>query len=153
MALKTLELISILLAAFVGGMFWGPWLALSRSMKTFAPDVFLAIVHRMSPNMASIMTVMMPLGLLSMIPILALSYGRRPATFYLTLGGFALFAGALLVTLIIEVPIVKQIETWTVRTLPERWWRLRDRWGAFHVVRVATSGAGLLLLVAAAIYP
>jgi uncharacterized membrane protein len=151
--LKTLELISIVLAAFVGGMFWGPWLALSRSMKTFAPDVFLAVVHRMSPNMASVMTAMMPIGLLSMLPVLALSYGGRPATFYLTLGAFALFAGALLVTLIIEVPIVKQIETWTVSTFPENWRRLRDRWGAFHLVRVATAGAGLLLLTAAAIYP
>jgi len=150
--LKTLELISIVLAAFVGGMFWGPWLALSRSMKTFAPDVFLAIVHRMSPNMAAVMTAMMPVGLLSMLPVLVLSFGVRPVTFYLTLGALASFVCALLVTMVIEVPIVRQIETWTVATLPEDWPRLRDRWGAFHIVRVAAAGAGLLLLTAAAIY-
>ena len=152
MTLKTLELISIVLAAFVGGMFWGPWLALSRSMNTFAPEVFLAVVHQMNRNMAPLMTAMMPIALASMIPVLIIAYGARPATFYLTLAGLAFFVVALLVTVIIEVPIVKQIATWTLSTLPSDWRRLRDRWGAFHVVRVLAGGGGLLSLVAAAIY-
>jgi hypothetical protein len=45
----------------------------------------------------------------------------------MTMAGFALFLAALLVTIIIEVPIVKQIEAWTVSTLPENWQQLRDR--------------------------
>jgi uncharacterized membrane protein len=59
---------------------------------------------------------------------------------------------ALLVTVLIEVPIVKQIETWTASTLPGNWEQLRDRWGAFHVVRVIAALAGLVLLVVGAIY-
>jgi uncharacterized membrane protein len=114
MPLKTLELISIILSALVGGMFWEPWLALSRSISTFTPDVFLAIVRRMSANVASVMTPLLPAALLSMVPVLSISYNDRPETFYLTLTGFALFIAALLVTLLVEVPIVKQIETWTV---------------------------------------
>ena len=58
---------------------------------------------------------------------------------------------ALAVTLLVEVPIVKQMETWTVPTLPDDWRQRRDRWGAFHIIRVAASLAGLVCLLARAI--
>jgi len=63
-----------------------------------------------------------------------------------------LFLAALVVTVLIEVPIVKQIVTWTDSTLPDKWQQLRDRWGAFHVIRVFAGIAGLVLLVVGAIY-
>ena len=152
MTLKIGELISIILSAFVAGMFWGPWLALSRSMATFEPDVFLAIVQRMNRNMTSLMTILMPAALLSIVPVLLVSYSRQPETFYLMLAAFALFTVALLVTVLVEVPIVKQIATWTVSTLPGNWQQVRDRWEAFHVVRVVAGLAGLVLLVVGAIF-
>lgn len=93
-------------------------MALSRSISTFAPEVLLAIVNRLSRNIAPVMTVLIPAALLSMVPVLFLSFDEGPRTFYLTLAGFALFLAALLVTIIVEVPIVKQIETWRVSTLP-----------------------------------
>jgi len=152
MTLKIGELISIVLSALVAGMFCGPWAALSRSISTFTPEVFLVIVHRMNRNMAAVMTILMPVALLSIVPVLFFSYNGRPETFYLTLIGFALFIVALLVTVLVEVPIVKQIETWTVSTLPGDWQQLRDRWGAFHVIRIVASLAGLVLLLVGAIY-
>jgi hypothetical protein len=151
-ALKIWEFVSIALSALAGGMYWGPWLALSRSMRTFKPEVFLDIVDRMNRNMESVMTVLTPASLLSIAPVLFFSYNAQPMTFYLTLAGFALFVVALLVTVIVEVPIVKQIVTWTVGTLPDDWQQVRDRWGAFHVVRVGAGMGGLVLLVAGAIF-
>jgi uncharacterized membrane protein len=150
--MKIWELISIVLSVLVSGMFWGPWLALSRSFSIFKPEIFLAIVHRMNRNMASVMTILMPAALLSIVPVLLISYNEQPRTFYLTLTGFALFIVALLVTVLVEVPIVKQIETWTVSTLPGNWQQLRDRWGAFHVIRIVASIAGLVLLLVGAIF-
>ena len=152
MTLKIWELISIVLSALVAGMFCGPWMALSRSINTFKPELFLAIVHRMNLNLAPVMTILMPAALLSIVPVLFISYNEQPMTFYLTLTGFALFIVALLVTVLVEVPIVKQIATWTVTTLPANWEQLRDRWGAFHVIRIVTSLAGLVLLVVEAIF-
>ena len=149
--LKIGELISIVLSAFAGGMYWGPWLALSRSMRTFKPEVFLDIVDRMNRNMESVMTILAPAALLSIAPVLFLSY-NQPRTFYMTLAGFALFAVALLVTVLVEVPIVKQMVTSTAATLPGNWQQLRDRWGAFHIVRVVAGIGGLVLLVAGAIF-
>ncbi len=152
MNLKIWELISIVLSTLVTGVFWGPWVALTRSIRTFAPEVFLAIVNRLSRNIAPVMTVLMPAALLSMVPVLLLCFNEGPRTFYLTLAGFAFFLAALLVTIIVEVPIVKQIETWRVSTLPGNWQELRDRWLAFHVIRVLASFAGLVLLLIAAIF-
>ena len=152
MVLKTLELISILIAAFVGGMFWGPWLGLTRSLNTFAPDVLIAIVQRMNRNMSAVMTPMLPIALVAMIPVLIASGMVQSAVFATTLAGFALFLVALLVTMIIEVPIVKQIVTWTVATLPANWQQLRDRWGTFHIIRVVAGIGGLVLLLAGAIF-
>lgn len=150
--MKSWQLISIILSAFVAGMFHGPWVALSRSMKTFTPDVFLAIVDRMNRNMAPVMTVLMPATLLSIIPVLFLSYHRQPAVFYLNATALALFVIALLVTVFIEVPIVEKIVTWKVTTLPGNWQQLRDRWTRFHVIRVIAGLASLILLVIAAIF-
>jgi len=49
------ELISIVLSTLVTGVIWGPWVALSRSISTFAPEVILAIVNRLSRNTAPVM--------------------------------------------------------------------------------------------------
>jgi uncharacterized membrane protein len=152
MTLKIWELISIVLSVLVSGLFWGPWLALSRSMATFEPEVFLAIVDRMNRNMAPVMTILMPTALLSIVPVLFISYNERPETFYLAFTGLALFIVALLVTVLVEVPIVKQIATWTVSTLPDNWQQLRDRWGAFHIIRIGASIVGLVLLLVGAIF-
>jgi hypothetical protein len=116
--MKTWELISIVSSALVAGMFHGPWVALSRSMRTFTPEVFLAIVDGMNSNMAPVMTVLMPSALLSIIPVLLFSYSQQPMTFYLYLMAFALFIIALAVTVFVEIPIVTEIVTWTVPTLP-----------------------------------
>ena len=125
---------------------------MSRSLKTFKPEVFLDIVDRMNQNMAGLMTLLTPVALLSIVPVLFLSFGNQAMTFYMNLAGFALFLIALLVTVLVEVPIVKKIVAWTISTLPDNWQQLRDRWGAFHVVRVVAGIAGLVVLVVGAIF-
>ena len=150
--MKTWQLISIVLSALTVGMFHGPWIALSRSMKTFSPEFFLEIVDRMNRNMAPVMTVLMPGTMLSIVPVLLSSYRQLPMVFYLSAVALLLFLIALLVTVVIEVPIVQQIVTWTPSTLPGNWQQLRDRWMRFHVVRVIAGIASLIFLLVAAIF-
>ena len=80
MTLKIWEIVSILLSALVGGMFWGPWVGLSRSIATFKPEVFLAIGHRMGRNFATIMPILMPAALLAIVPVLLLARNVRPGS-------------------------------------------------------------------------
>lgn len=150
--MKTWELISIVFSALTAGMFHGPWIAVSRSLKTFAPEVFLQIVDQMNRNMAPAMTVLMPATMLSIIPLLLLSYHQQPMVFYLSSAALLLFLIALLVTVVVEVPIVQQIVTWTPSTLPGNWRQLRDRWMKFHLIRVFAGVASLILLLVAALF-
>ena len=152
MTLKIWQLVSAFLAALVTGVFFGPWLGLSRSVTTFKPEVFIAIGQRMIRNLSPVMPILMPAALASIVPVLVISYGERPETFYLNLAGLGLFIVALLVTLIVEVPIDNQIKRWTAATLPADWTRLRDRWEAFHAVRTFASVVGLALLLIGAIF-
>jgi hypothetical protein len=150
--MKTFELIGVLLNALVAGVFWGPWVGLTRSIATFEPDAFVAIGHRLNLNLAPLMTVLMPVALLSTVPTLVLSYGDHPTTFAATLAGAAMFALALVVTVAVEAPIAARIKSWSPATLPADWRAQRDRWASVHIVRVVAGVLGLGLLAAGAIY-
>jgi uncharacterized membrane protein len=152
MAVNTFEVISAVLLAFVGGMYWGPWLALTRSMAIFEPEVFLPVLKRLNRNMAPIMTAMLPLSLVSTVPGLVLTFSKHPETFYLTLAALILFAVTLLVTMLIEVPIVRSLDVETVAAMPDDWQRRRDRWGTFHLLRIVPAIVGLTLLLVGAIF-
>ena len=149
--LHVLDVVSITLAALVMGIFWGPWLALTRSISTLAPDTFVVVVHRLDENLGGIMGVLFPVTLLSMIPVIILTVGQ-PASFILAILGFALFLLALVVTAAVEVPIVKQIRGWTVSTVPRDWEGLRDRWVSFHLLRVVPGIVGVAVLIAGALW-
>ena len=151
MALKIAESFSILVVALAGGMFWGPWLALTISIHAFAPQPFLAVVGRLNRNMAAVMTVLLPAALGSIIPVLVLAYGHHRSTFWLAGSSFVLYLLALVVTVRIEVPLVKKMVQWRADALPADWQQIRDRWSSFHIVRVVAAIIGLGLLVIGAL--
>ena len=72
--------------------------------------------------------------------------------FYLHAAALLLFLLALLVTVVVEVPIVQQIVAWTPSTIPGNWRQLRDRWMRFHVIRVVAGIGSLVLLLVAALF-
>ena len=152
MILKVFEIINLTIAAIVGGMYWGPWLALSRSLDKLEPSAFLAVVQRLNNNMASIMTLLSPLSLLTTVGVIVWYWTDNNRTsFYLAVTGLLLLVLAVFVTVSIEVPIVKRIVTWTVTTLPTDWQQQRDKWQRNHITRVLTGLGGLILLLCAAI--
>lgn len=152
LAVAVAQLIAIVVAALVAGVFWGPWVGLTRSVAGFTPEVFLAIGERLNRNLGPLMRVPMPVSLLLTVLVVVLSAGERPLTFALSLAGLALFVLALVVTLVVEVPIANRVAGWTVPTLPADWRRQRDRWASVHVVRVVSGIAGLALLVGGAVF-
>jgi hypothetical protein len=151
MLLNLLDVATIVLAALILGVFWGPWLALTRSMNTLPPAVFLAVTHRLDKNLGRNMTVLYPITLLAVVAMAVFSFGR-PVAFVLVLAGLAMFVLALVVTSAVEVPIVEQIRGWTEITIPSNWQALRDRWVSFHLLRVIPGILGVALLVAGALW-
>lgn len=152
MTLRAWQFVNIFLAALVVGVFWGPWLGLSRSIALFPPETFLAIGKTMIGNLAPVMPILMPAAILTTIPVLVLLYRRRSAALGPTLMAFTLFIAALLITLLVEVPIDNQIREWTPSSLPGNWQELRDRWATFHVIRTFASVGGLALMLGGALF-
>ena len=146
------ELIAIVLTGLVTGVFFGPWLGLSRSIDQFSPQTFLAIGKRMIGNLRPVMPVLMPLAILSVV---AAAVVLRPASvcgFWLTIAGLIFFLCALLITLIVEVPIDNQIRRWTLETMPAEWEEIRDRWERFHALRTFASIVAFVLVTAGAVF-
>ena len=152
MMLELAELLSLLLTALLTGMYLAPWVALSRSMHTFTPEVFLAVVGRLNRNMAPFMTVLLPLTLLSLLSVTLLACGHAPLLAWTGLANLLLSALTLAVTVGIEVPIVQQIVTWTASGMPENWRQLRDRWVHFHLYRIVPAALGLVLLAVGVVF-
>ena len=73
--------------------------------------------HTIIRNLGVPMSILMPLSLLSAIVVLLL-LPKQSKEFSLALAGLLLMIVALIVTLGIEVPIDRQIEQWTLATLP-----------------------------------
>ncbi|HEX4444158.1 MAG TPA: anthrone oxygenase family protein [Galbitalea sp.] len=151
MLLRLLDILAIVLAALILGVFWGPWLALTRSMNTLPPAVFLAVTHRLDRNLGRAMTVLYPVSLLAIIAMAVLSFGSALA-FGLIVAGLAMLVLALVVTTVVEVPIVAQVRGWTESTMPANWQKLRDRWMSFHLLRVIPGILGVGLLVGGALW-
>lgn len=152
--MSTLLVVSIVLAGLVVGVYWGPWIALTRTIASFEPAVLLPLVARLSANLAPVMTVLMPLTLLSVAAVAVVAAFGHPVTLILSVVAFVLLALTLVVTMAVEVPIVKTIESWTLDTLPPDWRERRDRWVSFHLLRVIPGVVALALLATAAVaYP
>src|SRR5215217_7841052 len=129
MKLKLAQFINILLLFLVAGVLWGTWFSLARSITSITPKTFLAIGQIMIGNLALPMSILMPIALLSTLPVLFLLYRQKSTpAFYLTLCGLVLFVVALVITLVVNVPIDNQIKQWMVETLPTNWEAIRDRW-------------------------
>jgi hypothetical protein len=149
--MKTWELVCIISSSLVAALFGGPWVAFSPSFKSFHPKLFLGIVTHLSQNLAPAITVLMPLSVLSMIPLLIDSHGSNVLTFDLNLVAFVLSIGSLLVAALFEVPVVNEIAAWTSSSIPDDWQRQRDRWLTIHQIRVVVGLASLLALILAAL--
>jgi hypothetical protein len=149
--MKTWELLCIVSSSLVLALFHSPWVALSRSFKSTSPEMFLGIVSRMSQNMAPALIVLMPISLLSMIPILLYSHASNTVAFGFDLTALALNLLSLVVTVIFEVPIVTEVIAWTSSSLPTDWQQRRDRWIVVHMIRVLAGVVSLLSLIIAAL--
>ena len=145
MKLKLAQFPTNILFALVMGVFWGTWYALSRSIGLLREQTFLDIGHTTIRNLGVPMSILMPLSLVSAIVVLLLA-PKRSKVFALALAGFLLMIVALVVTLGIEVPIDRQIEQWTVATLPSDWKELRDRWEFYRAIRTFVSIGALGLM-------
>ncbi|SDD72065.1 protein of unknown function [Mucilaginibacter pineti] len=147
-----LEFVAIFLLMLVTGVFWGPWFALSRSLSAFSAGEFIKIAKIMSANLGAPMRFLLPLCIIAMLLTVWFYPQKSAIGFYAGIMAVALIIISLIITIAIEVPIVKGVEEWTVETIPTNWTAIRDRWIKFHVVRTLTSLCSFACFVVAILY-
>jgi uncharacterized membrane protein len=143
MKLRTVEFISVMLAALVMGVFWGSWFTLTRSLPDFSAEEFIHIGKTIIGNVAIPMAIIMPATLLFMLIAVFLSRRVSKRSFLFYCLAFVLMVITLIITVGVEVPIDNQIKTWTESTAPSNWESLRQRWEQFHTLRTFTSIASV----------
>ena len=148
--MDTWELLSIALVAAVVGLFSGPRAALTKSIRSCTFEVFVETVDRMNWSLAPALTVFLPAACLSLSLAVLMSYHEFPKLFFLNVVALLLFLATLLVAIIFELPIVKEIATWPATLkIPDDWQHIRQRWLRIHIVRIALGLSSLLLLITA----
>jgi len=147
--MRVAQFVNLMLLSLVTGIFWGTWFSLSRAIELITPSTFLEVGKTMIVNLGGPMSILMPLALLSTLPVLYFMYrDRRMQDFSLVLLGLLLFVVALIGTLTVNAPIDRQINEWTLTTLPSDWMQIRDRWELWHTVRTFASVIGLACVLA-----
>jgi drug/metabolite transporter (DMT)-like permease len=154
MLVKVAHFVSIMLYVLVAGVMWGTWLSLARTMTEYEAATFLDDGKHMINNLGTVMAVLMIAAVaIGLVTVLVLYRHRSRVAGRLALAALALMLGVMAVTLAVEVPIDKQIMTWTLGTLPADWTDIRARWATFHTLRTFLSLASVAAAVAAALAP
>jgi len=149
---QLIQFVALFLLMMVTCIFWGPWLSLHRSMKTFTKDEFIHIVKVMAANLAIPMRIIMPLCIL-FISLSVVFYQQKDSFgFYMIITSLCLSIVALLVTILVEVPIVNQIKQWTTASIPTDVETIQDRWLKFHVIRTFASLASFACFAASVLF-
>jgi uncharacterized membrane protein len=139
MTTHIIQFLNLFVLMLVTGIFWGPWFSLHRSIKVFNPEEFIHIVQTLAANLAVPMRILMPLCILLMFLSGIIYPDKNSFGFYLNLTALGLSLIFLVITILVEVPIVTQIKQWTHDSFPSNWDTFRNRWLKFHVIRTFAS--------------
>ncbi len=139
MPLKTARFFNLVLMLLMTGTFWGTWFGLSPAKRTFSADVYTIVRQAENRAIGPVMPVLMVCVLLSTLVVLWLIRDRRRPAFALTLLAALCIVVAIASTLLINVPINTQTNTWSPAAPPANWMQLRDQWELAHTIRTALA--------------
>jgi uncharacterized membrane protein len=141
---KPVSLLAVLLVGLIAGLLVGTAIdhhrlrVLDAAAWTLARQSIDAVFGKLLPWWWNI----------TLLLLLFAAYLNQGRTRWLFLSAGVLLLFGIVITVVIEVPINKQISSWTPASIPPNWMELRERWLSFHNVR---SAAGVLAFACALI--
>ena len=148
---KIVQFVALLLTALSMGVHFGTWLTEGPLRRTQSGALFIEIhqgrdrvVARVMPILGSAALIFLALGVFFVRAV--------PAAFALSLAGLGLCIGDMLVTVLVNVPINREVQTWQPDAPPAEWKRLRDRWERFHSIRALLIVSGFALFAASVVF-
>ena len=142
---------AIVALLLVCGVFWGLYFALSRSYHLFTASELAKIARTIVANLEVPMRNVSLLCLTLMGLSMAFYPDRTSWGFFGMIISLLLIMGSLIITTVIEVPINRQVVTWTNEKVPESWEQLRGRWQYYNIVRTVIALLSFALFAAVVI--
>ena len=134
--------LAVLMAGLVAGLLFGTVLE-HEQLKVLPAKPWVLARQSIDAVFSRLMPWLWNTTLLLLAAAAYLTHGH--ARWLFAAAALILLAG-IVVTLIIEVPLNKQIALWTQETIAPEWASVRDRWVRFHAVRTV---AGVVAFVCA----
>jgi uncharacterized membrane protein len=110
-----------------------------------------AVHVRAAQTLARALGTVMPfwyaLTLLLSLATTFIAHGMWSRPWWMALGSTVLFAGMIVYSILLPVPINNQVARWEPDSLPANWRELRRRWDRLHAIRVGFLIVALILLV------
>jgi uncharacterized membrane protein len=120
----------------------------NAAIRLLSAEGYVAMHQQLERVHARVMPVFVNLALLASI-VVAILERSRLLVVSLEIVGIGALLVAIANTIMFELPINRQIHSWTASAPPEKWSDARDRWIAFNNVRQAAMQVALICLLAA----
>ena len=135
MAATVVLFLAVLMAGLVAGLLFGTVLEHEQLKVLPAKPWVLA-----RQSIDAVFSRLMPwLWNTTLLLLAAAAYLTHDRARWLFAAAAAILLAGIVVTLVIEVPLNKQIASWTQETILPEWASVRDRWVRFHAVRTVAG--------------
>ena len=141
--------LALFFVALISGASLAVWL--DNNSTGMSPAFFVEKMQHSIRVLTVPLPVMAILGLL--FTVASTIYARRDRlSFYLLLAACICLIAGVLTTVLGNIPINKQILTWSINAPPSNWTDLREKWWLLHGVRTVLTMAGMTFLFSAVLF-
>ena len=151
MRIRVFQFLEIVLTAVLACGWFYEWMGFMRASISLPGPVYIQVRQALAG------TFMKQIPRISIAAVVSQSIAtlsarrRRSPSFGLSLLGLVCLVAACISTLRVNVPINRQMDTWSSGALPSNWTELRDRWNRYHTFRTILSMLSFACQVLAAL--
>ena len=149
-ALNSARAIAVMSSGLMAGLLFGDWLGPSFARSAMNESSFIQFQQIVHLNYLRTLPALSTLALATpVLWLIMLRNHRRNAEFKLLVGATVAIALGSMITLIFNVPINDQLETWSFATPPADAREIWNGWEKAHIVRTVFWVAGFVLEIMA----
>jgi hypothetical protein len=149
--IEIFQFVALVLTSLSMGVHFGTWLTEAPLRETRSGALFTEVQQGRDRVAARIMPILGNAAILSVAACVVL-VRAIPGAFALSLVALTLIVGDMAVTLVGNVPIDRQVQSWKAAAPPQEWTDLRDRWEKLHTIRTLLIVSGFALFAASVIF-
>jgi uncharacterized membrane protein len=144
---------SLMLVGLVAGILLGTQLGQVRVQDRLGARDFTLVKHGFEIALGRVMPVLVISAGASIVPLVVLLPIRGPVPFIAALVALLLWAGVILVTLVVNAPVNALAARWDPDSPPENWEELRTRWHLGQSIRTPLAVAAFAAIALACVVP